>query len=350
MAIKKVRLIKINEDKSQDTIHLETTADMVIRVQADGSSTTLEEDLKKVEETVEKVKEDVKDLGGGGVDEPIDPDKPPDKDPDKEPGGDDIDDPPTNDGTINGYKPGESVNFVPNVGEGLTGTCSRWYYFVFENADFVDNKIKIPQRMHQMDPKQTNVMCRVRSRIGRTAADYFSDTPISTIRDELVKCQKAGLDRYVAGDHTGFPMDEDGNVILIWEQVQVWLLEGVMKTRSEARDYCLSKGINWKNIPTFDVTTNVTIEDLMTACYIPAATPGASTALIDRILTHDVVHALHLRHRDKNAAVQSKYDLFGTMTTGAWQDVQTQVYWDLRTGELIIDAPNPYPGDILVVG
>lgn len=351
MAIRKMRLIRENLDKSQDTIHLETSAECILYTGTDGTKLPLDQVLNKVDEDIKKIDDKVEDVKDsiGSTDPPVVPD-PEDPDPGKEPGGDDIDDPPNNDGTIDGYAPGQSVDFVPTVGDGLTGHCSGYYYFVFEKPDFTNNMIRIPASLHKMSPQTTSAIYTLRNRLNRTAVDYHSDTPLSTIRDLLIDCQRQGLARYASGEHDDFPMDTDGNVIMTWEQVQVFLLEGTLKTRTEARNYCLSKDINWKNIPTYDVTTTVTIEDLMSACFIPATTAGASTALIDGILTLDVIHALHLRHRDDGVGVQDKYNLFGRMMPGTWNSQQTQVYWDLKTLELVIEAESPFPGDILVIG
>lgn len=368
MAIRKQRLMRVLDDGTMDTIWLETSADVVKYVNSDGSTSNItevvnntKELIRETEKTIQEtrvelgtVKETVKEIvvivkPPEVPDEPIDPGP---TDPGKEPGGDNIDDPPNNDGTLDGYKPGEIVTMVPSVGEGLTGPCNNYFYFVFERSDFEkDGKtLRIPQKYHKMDPKHTAVNCVIRARIGRTAVDYYRDTALSVIRDKLIACQRAGLDRYQAGEHSEFPMDEDGNVILTWEQVQVWMLEDAMKTRSQARDYCLSKNINWKNIATLDVTTDVTIEDIMSACYIPAATPGASTSKIDKILSYDVVNALHLRQRDEGVPIQAKYDLFGKMTNQTWFANDAQVYWDLRTKDLVIETTGKYPGDILVIG
>lgn len=367
MAIRKQRLLRQLDDGTLDTIWLETSADVVKYVNSDGSTSSMTEVITETNEKITEtervivetqkelvtVKEIVKEVEvivkpPEIPDTPVDPDP---VDPGKEPGGDGLDDPPNNDGTLDGYKPGESVTMVPSAGEGLTGSCNSYFYFVFERADFNNkNELRIPQTYHKMDPKHTSVNYTLRARLGRTAVDYYRDTQLSAIREKLILCQRTALNRYVAGEHSEFPMDDDGNVILTWEQVQVWLLEDEMKTRSQARDYCLSKKINWKNIATHNITTTVTIEDIMSACYIPAATPGASTAQIDKILSYDVLHALHLRQRDDGVAIQTTYDLFGKMTTGTWFDRESQVYWDLRTKELVVEAPGPFPGDIVIVG
>lgn len=375
MAIRKQRLMRQLDDGTLDTIWLETSADIVIIKNPDGTNSTVTQEFEttheKIVETetritetkaelvesitnvttiVEKIQEVVK-----PPEIPDVPIEPPPTDPDKEPGGDNIDDPPTNDGTLDGYKPGEIITMVPSVGDGITGSCTGYFYFVFERPDFravSTNKyeLRLSQQLHKMAPTYTSPHYMLRARVGRTAVDYFRDTTLGAIRDKLIECQRTALGRYSGGEHSEFPMDDDGNVILTWEQVQVWMLEDVLKTRSQARDYCLSKNIKWKNIDTLGVTTTVTIEDIMSACYIPAATPGASTAIIDRILSYDVIQALHLRQRDVGVAIQNKYDLFGKMVSNTWSTNDASVYWDLRTKELVVESAGAFPGDIAIIG
>lgn len=325
MAIKKVRLGKALGDGTYDTIYFETSADMVVRTNEDGTTAKLEDSLKALEDSVNEI------TGGGGSNTPDPgPDEPDPSDP---------------------YAPGESIDNVPVNGTGTTGYFTKSYYLVFEAQDFNSdtNELRVAATYHKMNPNQTMVLGKVRHRLGRTVMDFYPDTPITTIRDKLVACQRAALARFSAGETTDFPQDADGNIMLDWNQVQIWLLEEVLKTPAEAAAYVTTKKIDWKDTKTFDVTTTKTIEDVMSACYIPASTTGGSTAAIDALLALDLVRALHLRQRVSGVPIQEEYNLFGRMTSNTWSDREAEIYWDLKTRELVIHADAPFPGDVLII-
>lgn len=76
MAIRKMRLIRENLDKSQDTIHLETSAECILYTGTDGTKLPLDQVLDKVDEDIKKIDEKVEDVKDsiGSTDPPVVPD------------------------------------------------------------------------------------------------------------------------------------------------------------------------------------------------------------------------------------------------------------------------------------
>lgn len=221
------------------------------------------------------------------------------------------------------------------------GTFRRW----FEAEQWDDGELRIPKAEHGMAPTEKYTMSVVRQRVGRTALDYFGDAAAAG-RTGIVNAMKAALAANESSAGT-YPTATDGHVQLTWHQVQYYLLEGVLAADTEAQAKATEKGFNWQGRDITGAVSEVTLDQVLTAAYIPAL--DGSSATLDSLCTDEVLQALRLRRRADSAGTVTRYDLDGQLVTGAWAVFEAQVYWDLETEDLVVSGPDPFAGDVCVM-
>lgn len=221
------------------------------------------------------------------------------------------------------------------------GAFRRW----FEVEQWDSGELRIPKTEHGMTPKTKYTMSVVRQRVGRTALDYFGDAAAAG-RTGIINAMKAALAANESAAGT-YPTAPDGHVQLTWHQVQYYLLEGVLAADTEAQAKAAEKGFDWQDRDITGAVSEVTLDQVLTAAYIPAL--DGSSATLDSLCTDVVLQALRLRRKADNAGTVTKYDLDGQLVTGAWAVFEAQVYWDLETEDLVVSGPDPFAGDVCVM-
>ena len=218
--------------------------------------------------------------------------------------------------------------------------------FEVEQWDDEDGELRIPQTEHGLTPTAKYTMSMLRQRVQRTALDYYGDSAAAQGRTGIVNAMKSALEANETTPGT-YPTATDGHVQLTWYQVQYYLLEGVLASDTEAQAKAEEKGFDWQDRDITGAVTEVTLDQVLTAAYIPAL--DGSSASLDALCTDVVLQGLRLRRKADNAGTVTKYDLDGQLVTGAWAVFEAQVYWDLDTADLVISGPDPFAGDVCVM-
>ena len=195
-----------------------------------------------------------------------------------------------------------------------------------------------------MTPTEKYTMSVVRQRVDRTALDYYGDAAAQG-RTGIINAMKAALAANEATPDT-YPTASDGHVQLTWAQVQYYLLEGVLTSDTEAQSKAAEKGFDWQNRDITGAVTEVTLDQVLTAAYIPAL--DGSSATLDSLCTDMVLQGLRLRRKADNVGTVTKYDLDGKLVAGGWGAIEAQVYWDLETEDLVV-AGDAFAGDLCVL-
>ena len=135
---------------------------------------------------------------------------------------------------------------------------------------------------------------------------------------------------------------------LTWHQVQYYLLEKVLTSDEEARAKAGEKGFNWQDRDITGATSEVTLDQVLTAAYVPAL--DGSSAALDALCTAQVLQALRLRRKADGVDTVTRYNLDGRLTTGVWAIFESQVYWDLDTEDLVVACHDAaFAGDVCVL-
>ena len=134
---------------------------------------------------------------------------------------------------------------------------------------------------------------------------------------------------------------------LTWHQVQYYLLEGVLATDVEAQAKATEKGFDWQDRDITGAPQTATLDQILAAAYIPAL--DGSSATLDALCTAAALQGLRLRRKADGVGDVARYDLDGKLVTGAWAIFESQVYWDLETGDLVVDSPGAFAGDLCIM-
>lgn len=234
-------------------------------------------------------------------------------------------------------------------------TAAAGYYRIFEPEDWTDlgegqpKELRIPQTEHGMSPDSTSVVCTLRHRVGRNTRDYDDEDSIVTVRAAILAAQTAALAANTATAGT-FPVAEDGHAILTWETTQVWLLEDTLLAAESATARAAARHINWQDRDTLGVEATVTLDQLMTAAYLPAL-GGPSTEFDALCSSIEVVQGLRFRRIERGMSVDDfdHYDMDGEFVSNTWGVMSSKVEWDLETGELVVSSRAAFAGDIKVL-
>lgn len=215
---------------------------------------------------------------------------------------------------------------------------------VFEAEQWADGALRIPKTEHGMTPKTKYTMSVVRQRVDRTALDYYGASAAQG-RLGITNAMKAALAANESTPDT-YPTATDGHVQLTWYQVQYYLLEGVLTSDAEAQSKAAEKGFDWKDRNITGASSSVTLDQVLTAAYIPAL--DGSSATLDALCTDVVLQSLCLRRKADHVGTVTKYDLDGKLVAGGWAAIEAQVYWDLETEDLVV-VSDPFAGDLCVL-
>ena len=216
--------------------------------------------------------------------------------------------------------------------------------FEVEQWDGEDRELRIPKTEHGMTPTEKYTMSVVRQRVDRTALDYYGDAAAQG-RTGIINAMKAALAANESTPNT-YPTASDGHVQLTWYQVQYYLLEGILTSDTEAQSQATAKGFDWQSRDITGAVTEVTLDQVLTAAYIPAL--DGSSATLDALCTDVVLQGLRLRRKADNVGTVTTYDLDGKLVTGGWAAFEVQVYWDLETQDLVVRG-EPFAGDLCVM-
>lgn len=218
------------------------------------------------------------------------------------------------------------------------------YRRVFEAEQWEDGELRIPKTEHGQTPTSKYSMTTLRMRVERTALDYYGASAAAG-RTGIVNAMKAALEANESAPGT-YPTAEDGHVELTWYQVQYYLLEGVLASDTQAQAQAAAKGFDWQDTVTTGAATQVTLEQVLSAAYIPAL--DGSSATLDALCTDAVLQGLRLRRKADDAGTVEQYDLEGRLVMGGWAAFEAHVYWDLDTEDLVISGA-PFAGDVSVL-
>ena len=215
---------------------------------------------------------------------------------------------------------------------------------VFEVEQWDEEELRIPKTEHGMTPTEKYTMSVVRQRVDRTALDYYGDAAAQG-RTGIINAMKAALAANESTPNT-YPTASDGHVQLTWYQVQYYLLEGILTSDTEAQSQATAKGFDWQSRDITGAATEVTLDQVLTAAYIPAL--DGSSATLDALCTDVVLQGLRLRRKADNVGTVTKYDLDGKLVSGGWGAIEAQAYWDLETEDLVVTG-EPFAGDLCVM-
>lgn len=234
-------------------------------------------------------------------------------------------------------------------------------YITFEPEDWDENELRVAPEVHGLAPTSTACVCSIRQRIGRNVRE-ISEGDAEIVAGAIIDVMKDALDANKTTPNT-YPTAVDGHVQLTWEQVQYWLLEDILAADSEAKRQAQALGFNWQNRDTTGVPQTTTLDELLTAAYLPAM--GSPDTNFKALCTVEVLQGLRLRiaasgsgyvtvddqgHASSNGhGYAAKYDMDGILKV-TWGTMATQTYMDTDTKELVLQARAPYAGDVLVVG
>ncbi len=219
------------------------------------------------------------------------------------------------------------------------------WYRSFEVEQWSGGVLRVPKSEHGMTPVKRACMCQLRQRVARTALDYYGSSA-ALGRTSITNAMKAALNANTSAPGT-YPTAADGHVQLTWNQVQYYILEGVLASDQTATAKASEKGFNWQDRETTGAPETATLDAVLTASYVPAL--GGSSAGLDALCTDKVLQGLRLRRKADNAGTVSRYDLDGMMTLAAWAVMDSQAYWDLETQDLVISGGTAFAGDLMVL-
>ena len=222
----------------------------------------------------------------------------------------------------------------------------RSYYVRFEAEDWTGEELRIPQEVHRLPTALTVLARTLHMQVHRSARDY-AQGQVEEAKTKFVAAQAAALAANSAKAGT-YPVAGDGHVMLSWEQVQYYLLEGVLAPDQTARDKAAQLGFDWQGVETCRVESPASLDQLLAAAYLPAL--GGSSAALDGLWSLECLQGLRFRAAVAGKVGEGKkYDLFGRMSGSTWGVYESQVRLDGESGELILSAPQPYAGELLVI-
>ena len=220
------------------------------------------------------------------------------------------------------------------------------WHRTFEAEQWEEGALRIPQTEHGKTPTARYSLSVLRQRVGRTALDYYGDAAAAQGRAGIINGVKAALAANQSAPGT-YPTAEDGHVQLTWYQVQYYLLEQILTSDTQAQAQAQEKGFDWQDTHTTQAVTQVTLDQVLSAAYVPAL--DGSSAALDALCTDQVLQGLRLRRKAAGAGSVTRYDLEGQMVTGGWAALESQVYWDVETGDLVVEGETPFAGDVAVL-
>ncbi len=235
---------------------------------------------------------------------------------------------------------GEDGKVLPSQLPAMGAFCRR-----FEAEQWSGGALRIPKSEHGMVPDGRYSMTVLRQRVQRTALDYYGASAAKG-RAGIVAAMKKALEANQKESGT-YPTAPDGHVQLTWHQVQYFLLESVLASDAEAQSKAKEKGFDWKDRDITGAVTEVTLDQVLAAAYIPAL--DGSSASLDALCTDAVLQGLRLRRKADNVGAVERYDLDGRLVTGGWAALESQAFWDLDTMDLVVSGPNPFAGDVCVM-
>jgi len=226
------------------------------------------------------------------------------------------------------------------------------YYTAFEPEDWrvitagQKAQLRIGRGVHGLPTGRSILAKTLHMRLHRSARDYTAAN-LADGRTKFLDLQKAALEANKRAAGT-YPVATDGHVQLTWEQVQYYLLEGVLTSAAAAASQAAALGFNWKGIDTCGVPQTTTLDQLLTAAYLPAL--GGSAAQLNSLWTLAAVRGLRLRSPVSGQTGEGKrWDCVGRMSGRTWGVYETHVELDTGTGELVLTGPEPYAGEVLVI-
>lgn len=248
----------------------------------------------------------------------------------------------------------DELNAISSTLETCGKNMIAGYYRIFEpeewtGASGAPKELRIAQTEHGMSPDYTSVVCTLRHRVGRNTRDYDDEDSIVTVRADILAAQTAALAANTATAGT-FPVAEDGHAVLTWETMQVWLLEDTLLAAEAATARAAERHINWQDRDTLGVEATVTLDQLMTAAYLPAL-GGPSTEFDALCSSIAVVQGLRFRRVERGMDVDDfdYYDMDGEFVSNTWGAMESKVAWDLETGDLVVRSGSAFAGDIKVL-
>lgn len=219
------------------------------------------------------------------------------------------------------------------------------WYRSFEAEQWSGSTLRVPKSEHGITPAKRACMCQLRQRVERTALDYYGASA-GLGRTSITNAMKAALNANTSKPGT-YPTAADGHVQLTWNQVQYYILEGILTTEAAASAKAAEKGFNWQGRNITGAPETATLDAVLAASYVPAL--GGSSATLDALCTDKVLQGLRLRRKANGVGNVTRYDLDGRMTTAAWAVMDSQVYWDLETQDLVISGGAAFAGDLMVL-
>lgn len=220
------------------------------------------------------------------------------------------------------------------------------YYIQFEAEDWARGELRISPAVHKLPTALPILTKTLQMRIHRSARDY-SQGQVAGAKTKFVAAQAAALTANSANPGT-YPVAADGHVMLTWEQVQYYLLEGVLASASAAAAKAAQLGFDWREVETLPVVSPATLDQLLAAAYLPAL--GGSSAALDGLWSLECLQGLRFRSVVAGKVGEDKkYDLFGRMSGSTWGVLESRVELDGETGELVLSAEQPYAGQLLVI-
>lgn len=232
-------------------------------------------------------------------------------------------------------------------GGGGTAAGVGTYYTRFELDAWADGRVIVPVEEHGLSTARCILLHTVHMLVNRSAEDFSEDT-LADGKSRFVEALSAAIAANSAAEGT-YPVDEEeGYIILTWEQVQYYLLEQTLVAAEEATAQAGELGFDWLETETSGVEVTTTLEELLEAGY--AAALGGSTAKLDRLWTVEALRGLKLRWGvEGETGVSKKWDCVGRMTSNAWGVLETEVYLDEDTHDLVVASEEPYAGEVLVL-
>lgn len=226
------------------------------------------------------------------------------------------------------------------------------YYHMFEPEDWTvletgsKAELRVASSVHGLPTGRSIVARTLHMRIHRSARDY-DESGVAGAKTKFVALQAAALAANSASAGT-YPVGADGHVMLTWDQVQYYLLEETLVTATAAAAKAVEMGFDWQNIDTLGVPETVTLEELLSASYLPAL--GGSSTTLDGLWSLEALRGLRFRAAVAGKEGESKkYDLFGRMSGSTWGVYESSIRIDTATGDLVLSSAEPYSGEMLVI-
>lgn len=220
------------------------------------------------------------------------------------------------------------------------------YYVRFEEADWTGSELRVAQSVHNLPTALSIVAQTLHMLIGRSAVEYEAED-MAEAKSQFVAMEAAALAANTAAAGS-YPTAADGHVELTFLQVQYYLLEGALAPAAEAAAKGAELGFDWQNRNTCGAVETVSLDALLAAAYTPAL--GGSSAALDNLWSLDVIRGLRLRKAVADTeGAGKKYDLDGRMTGNTWGVLESEVWVDTTTGELVLSSEEAFPGELLVI-